>query len=483
MAKKPNLVFFLADEMRADALGQFGNEASITPNMDGMTDDGAVSFRNAYCQNPVCTPSRCSFLTGWYPHTKGHRTMHFLLEPNDPMLLKVLKDQGYHVLWIGRNDVIPADRDFTPYCHEFYPGSDRFNPKAPHKDPVKADPDNPIYSFQLGKLDKLNGFASMDWNCVNRAIEFLKSLPAESEEPFCLYISLSFPHPPYGCEDPWFSMIDRSKIRGIRPVPEDWSGKASMLKAIHDKQGLQKWDESRFVELRATYLAMVARFDHQFGMILNELKNKNFYDDTAVFLFSDHGDYAGDYGIAEKNQNTFENSLSNIPLIIKPQAGVKITPRISHALVELVDIPATVAELAGFELDYTQFGKSLVHLLAAEETHRDAVFCEGGRIHGETQAMELQHGPDSPYWPRLSTEHCEGPEHTKAVMVLSGSFKYIERLYEKSELYNLEEDPDELQNRIDDPQYAELIRSMRKRLLRFYMETTDFVPAKMDRRF
>ena len=74
---RPNIVYFVADQMRTDSLHHMGNQASITPNLDAVCEEG-VSFRNAYCQNPVCVPSRNSFLSGLYPHTTGHRTMHFL---------------------------------------------------------------------------------------------------------------------------------------------------------------------------------------------------------------------------------------------------------------------------------------------------------------------------------------------------------------------------------------------------------------------
>lgn len=488
MAARPNFVFFLADQMRADTVHHLGNPASRTPNLDSLCTD-AVSFSNAYCQNPVCVPSRCSFLTGWYPHTKGHRTMHYLLEKDDPMLLKFLKQNGYLVEWIGRNDVIPADHDFSPYCDEFFSGStgtgkDFLKNTADSEKSWRGSPySDTYYSFYIGRLDKSGQGMKGDWVCISKALEFLETVSDTSVRPFCLYISLTFPHPPYGCEDPWFSNIDRNLIPPRRSIPSSNSGKACILEKIRERQRLSNWSEERFTELRATYLAMVSRFDYQLGLIVDKLKDKGLYNDTNLLVFSDHGDYTGDYGIVEKNQNTFEDPLVNVPLIIKPSAGIGITPRITPVLAELVDIPATVADLAGLTLDYVQFGKSLRHVLEKEELHRDAVFSEGGRVHGERQAMELGHGKDSLYWPRLSCQASEGDEHSKAVMIRTGHIKYIERLYGESELYDLEKDPEELFNVINDSRYHDLIPELQKRLLRFYIETTDYVPDRRDRRF
>lgn len=91
MAKRPHIIIFNPDEMRADALHHLGNEASITPNLDKLIEADGQSFSNAYCQNPVCVPSRCSFFTGLYPHVRGHRTMSYLLHPGEDSLLKELK--------------------------------------------------------------------------------------------------------------------------------------------------------------------------------------------------------------------------------------------------------------------------------------------------------------------------------------------------------------------------------------------------------
>ena len=119
---------------------------------------------------------------------------------------------------------------------------------------------------------------------------------------------------------------------------------------------------------------MVSRFDHQLGLIQEKLQETGFYDDTHLIVFSDHGDYTGDYTITEKVQNCFEDPISNVPLLIKPAKSIQSVPRITKAQAELVDLPATIAELAEIELSYTQFGRSLVHVLTGDEEHKDAVF-------------------------------------------------------------------------------------------------------------
>ncbi|MBN2150850.1 MAG: sulfatase-like hydrolase/transferase, partial [Candidatus Lokiarchaeota archaeon] len=101
--RRPHLVIFNPDQWRGDFLHHVGCDAAVTPNMDKLAAEG-VSFRRAFCQNPVSTPSRCSFMTGWYPHTRGHRTMHHMLHPErgEPNLLAILKREGYFVWWGGK---------------------------------------------------------------------------------------------------------------------------------------------------------------------------------------------------------------------------------------------------------------------------------------------------------------------------------------------------------------------------------------------
>ena len=88
MNGKPHIIIFNPDEMRADSLGHLGNPAARTPFLDRFAREEAVSFSRAFCQNPVCVPSRCSFFTGLYPHVNGHRTMTHLLHPGETTLFK-----------------------------------------------------------------------------------------------------------------------------------------------------------------------------------------------------------------------------------------------------------------------------------------------------------------------------------------------------------------------------------------------------------
>jgi arylsulfatase A-like enzyme len=176
-----------------------------------------------------------------------------------------------------------------------------------------------------------------------------------------------------------------------------------------------------------------------------------------------------------------------VPLVIKPPSWVSVKPRISDAMVELVDFSATVEAMAGITPGHTHFGRSLLPVLAGEtDEHRDAVFCEGGRLHGERQCMELESSssqrPAGQYWPRVNLQSSEGPEHTKAVMCRTRDYKYVRRLYEKDELYDLRADPRELHNRIDDPALAGVLAAHKERLLTFYQETCDVVPFDTDRR-
>ena len=487
MRSRPNIVIFNPDHYRGEALGHLGNPCVHTPNLDELAETNAVSFRNAFCQNPVCTPSRCCFMTGWYPHVRGHRTIFHMLRDDEPDLLSRLKNAGYFVWWGGKGDLIPAQHGFEKCCDVRFPCPENVK-RLP--DGWRGDPsDDGFHSFFYGKLEKDESetiYRDSDWAYVEGAIDQIGNLP--QDKPFCLWLALRYPDPPFAVEEPFFSMIDRNKVPPRIPPPADWCGKASMLKGIYERTGLQNWSEEKWNELRAVYYGMCSRVDYQLGLVIKALKEQGKYDNTVLFFFSDHAMYAGDYGVVDINQNTFEDSLIRVPFVMKPPKGVPVDPGITESLIELTDLVPTVEDLTGLTPTHSHFGKSLLPVVANRKaTHRDAVFCEGGRLHGERHCMEIQYlpghqDPDDLFYPRLSLQAQEGPEHTKAVMCRTKAHKYIRRHYENNELYDLEKDPWELNNVVNDPEYTEVINDLKERMLNWYTETCDVVPFDADKR-
>ena len=157
---------------------------------------------------------------------------------------------------------------------------------------------------------------------------------------------------------------------------------------------------------------------------------------------------------------------------------------INGNLVELTDLCATVYDLAGIKCDRQSFSQSLLPSIMDKNTpHREYVFCEGGRLSGETNCSESNNilSEDDIYAPRLLLQSKEDGTHTKAAMVRSKEYKYVMRLYEKDEFYVLADG--ERINRIDDENYQPVIRKMKEELLGWYMKTCDIVPKEYDERF
>src|SRR5687768_11483704 len=106
--RRPNFIFYMPDELRADSVHCVDGQPVRTPHMDRLAAEGAV-FAQHYTTNTVCSPSRCALMTGWYPHVRGHRTLQHLLQPQEPNMLKYLKRAGYHVEWHGKNDLLAVE--------------------------------------------------------------------------------------------------------------------------------------------------------------------------------------------------------------------------------------------------------------------------------------------------------------------------------------------------------------------------------------
>ena len=472
---KINFLFFMPETLRADSVGCLGNKVVNTPNMDNIAKEG-VSFVNCFAQHTVCSPSRCSMFTGLYPHTKGHRTLTYLLQAHERNLFRDLKENGYYTQCFGRNDLLAQDAKSSSF--------DSIGPKdLKFENPFPRNPwpEGHKYrkSFYYGKRPKKMG-KDFDWACIQSACDFLDDPPSE---PFCLYLSLLFVHPPYTVEEPYFSMYERKEV--LPSIPANFTSKRPFMKLLHRVQGIDKLSEEDKREIRAVYYGMVTRVDHQLGKIIEKLKDTGRYDDTAIFIFSDHGDYTGDYGLVEKWWTGFQDCLLNTPFIAKipgfPPAGKKET------MIEMIDLYPTVLELAGIEAPHSHFGKSLVGLLRRNEDYlRDAVFAEGGHLETEKYCFEPvldETVLDGMYYEKTTLPRKYGPKvFAKAIMIRTNKFKYIYCPDDINELYDLEDDPQELYNLAGKPQVSDIEQTLREEILRWLIRTVDTVPFKWDKR-
>ena len=209
-AKKPNLVFFMPDEMRAESIACYGNPVVKTPNIDRLAREG-TRFSHCYVQYPVCGASRCSLMTGWPTHVHGHRSLYYFLRPDEPNLFRYLKQNGYDVFWYGKNDLL-ASQSFTGSVTEWGSHPGRGRPQSGTRDPWKLD-DPRYYSFLYEEGGDRRDYS--DWGNVQAGIRILER---DHDKPFCLFLPLGSPHPPYTAPQGFHNMYDPAKLPPLRPI-------------------------------------------------------------------------------------------------------------------------------------------------------------------------------------------------------------------------------------------------------------------------
>lgn len=472
---RPNVVLFVTDQWRAKDAGYWGNSVVQSPHIDKLAEEG-TGFRNCFVQNPVSTPSRVSMATGWYCHVNGHRTMHHMLRRHEPNMLRYFKEAGYQVWWGGKNDMLAEDVA-ADSCHDRIQGTG--GRKTVNAGPWKPE-DRLYHTFLWGEMPENYGMSLSDDYVAEQAVEFINS---PSHEPYFMLVNQSYPHPPYAVAEPHFSMYGRAGVPLPIAPPQGFRRKPRILQKIHERMRMNKVTEEELREIVSVYYGMITKTDRNLGNIIEALKETSAWDNTVVVATSDHGDFVGDYGLTEKTQNTFEDVLVNVPFAIRVP-GCAPLPAPSDALIEMVDLLPTLAEACGVELGHTHFGRSLLPLLRGETAeHRDHVFSEGGALATEVHTHETDRPRENIYWSRVALQGAEPELHGKAVMVRSKDWKYVRRLYDTDELYDLRNDPDEVNNVIDEPSAGPVRDELLAAMADWFIETGDQVPWRWDLRW
>ncbi len=471
---RPNLVFFMPDELRADALSCYGNPVCRTPHLDRLAARG-TKFNQCHISYPVCGASRCSLLTGWPTSVRGHRSLYYFLRQHEPNLFRYLRSGGYDVYWYGKNDALAAESFPDSVTEWNYFPWEKTSPKFDQsRNPYKLG-DPLYYSFLYNQAGDRR--RTGDFHNLQAAIRILER--KERDRPFCIFLPLSYPHPPYSAPEDLHNLYNPDDLPPLRPIGLD--RKPAFHAGIRKTYGIENLPEKTFRKIHAVYLGMVSYTDWLLGELLEAVERTNHSNDTAMFVFSDHGDYAGDYGLVEKWPSGLEDCLTRIPLIARVPGAAE-----GHAckeMVELFDVMATSLELAGIEARHTHFARSLLPQMHGQpgDPHR-AAFAEGGYNIYEPQCFEPPRDPAEIYHAKIQQEQ-EHPETvSRAAMVRTQTHKLILRPNGQSELYDYRSDPQELQNLYGNSTAPTQQCDLERSLAAWYINTTGIAPFEKDQR-
>ena len=444
MTEKPNILWICTDQQRYDTIGALGNDFVETPNIDGLVADG-VTYTHAYCQSPICTPSRASFLTGMYPSTVHlTRNGNSVFPDGQKLVPRYLADAGYDCGLIGKLHLASAYQRIEPrtddgynFCDYSHAPRDDWSEGHGYADWVRDQ------GFILGDLIKSSDgipheLHQTTW-CAEKTIEFIRK---SRSRPWMASVNIYDPHPPFNPPTSYRDKFDVSQMPGPLFRDSDLSQQAALECVdfqskvmrpheldIRDPKYPERGRSADGKELQAAYYAMINLIDDQVGRIVSVLEDDGIRENTVIIFTSDHGEMLGDHGLIQKGCRFYEG-LVRVPLIISwPKQFLKGVQ--SDALVELIDKAPTILEIAGIDLPEKMQGRSLLSMLRGEKplaTHRPHTRCE--------------------YYDAL-----EEPDHSSATMFRDERYKLVVyHGHDLGELYDLQEDPEEFENMWSEPE-------------------------------
>ncbi len=479
-SEKPNIVLILTDQQRTDTLGYRGRTPCRTPNIDRLAREG-VSFDRALCTNPLCTPSRASIFTGKYAHQVGMMMNNSTLY-DSPVLTERLRTLGYHTAYAGKwhlepnrqpkalvsqaealglaevhgGTVLPQGRRIVDRWFDVAAGQENDLYSAwceaqglPDGWTV-SDPDvrthrKPSMSIPRTKVQDLPVDKTYDAWVTDYALQFLHERP--KDQPFFLVSSYFGPHPPFLIPEPYYSMYADDI-----PEPPNFGPQPGHPQAMHTSFYRQLWQDhgenwDDWKKSMAVYWGYVTMMDDLVGRMVGALEAEGILDDTLVIFASDHGEMLGSHGLWQK-MVSYEEAL-RVPFVMRYPR--RIDPGIrSQANVSLIDIPATILSLLGEDVPETMLSRDLSPAFkTADEFQSDAYrFSEHDPLGAWHQAVKWR-------------------------MVTDNRLKYVWNQGDRHELYDLEKDPFETINCIDEPAYADDLARLRDRLFAWMIQTSD----------
>ncbi len=450
-AEPMNVLFIVSDDLTNNALGSYGSVAK-SPNIDKIAAKG-VRFERAYCQFPLCNPSRTSFLTGLRPDSSRvyeNATQFRKTVPDTQSLGQTFQKGGYFVARVGKlyHYGVPAQIG-TDGLDDDASWQHVVNPRGRDKDDEEKD-----LIFTLNPMAKGSSRfgGTLSWLAAGgtdeeqtdgkTAIEVVKLLEKSKDKPFFLACGFFRPHTPYVAPKKYFDMYPTDSIV-LPEVPANHRDSAPAAAFGSDKKEQAKLTDPLRKQAIQAYYASVTFMDAQVGKVLDALETLKIADKTIVVFISDHGYHLGEHGLWQK-MSLFENS-ARVPLVIY-DPRVKGNGKVCTRTVELVDLHATLADLCGIPAPQTD-GTSLKPLLEDPTAKWDRpAFTQVSR--GTPTATGEVTGKN-PWFMGYS--------------VRNDRYRYTEWDGGKkgAQLYDYSADPGELTNLADDPKHAETVKQLK----------------------
>jgi len=429
---KPNVLFLICDDLNCD-LGTYGHPLVESPNIDRLARRG-VQFNHAYCQMAFCGPSRASFMTSLYPDqtlVKGNQQYVRTHIPQVVTFSQAFRNAGYFAARIGKIYHYDVPRDIgTGGYDDPHSWNQTINPRGRDMD------DGHLIRniFRIPGHQPLSGLAAdgqdheqTDGIAAAEAVELLERFTRQ-DRPFFLAVGLFRPHLPFVAPKKYFDLYPPDR-NAVPAVPEGYldtlpEGARSIRNRILKASDLTDDIARRIMQ---AYYACNSFADAQIGVVLDALESTGLADNTIVVFTSDHGYHMGEHGLWHKG-TLFENS-ARVPLIIAGP-GVKAKGVKTDSLAEMVDIYPTIAELCGVPTPDYLSGVSLAPVL----TNPDA----------KPRSSALTHqGGYSVRTPRFRFTRWGSGRDSDNV-----------------ELYDHQDDPEELRNLARDPKYADEVHRL-----------------------
>ncbi len=464
----------MCDQLKANALGLYGNPDVVTPNLERLASAGTLYERH-YVTAPMCVPSRTAFWSGMYPHSSGIRHNQVLLPPGSPHYARLLDDNGYTLELFGKDHCFQgADKDLF---------NSRF--ELGHRGLQSAERDSQARAVADFLKDTALNKTATECRTIpyppeacstsliaNRTVEFLSNWKDSGAEPFCAWVSFPDPHHPLAAPEPYASMYQPDEITMPPEREGELDDKMERQRVFHHLMEFDKTSEADLRKAVAMYYGMISYLDDGIGIILDALDRLDLAEDTIVVFTADHGDYAGEHGMMLKS-GTFYDCMTRVPLIVSWPGGAP-EGETRDDLVSNIDVMPTVMSLAGLESEKPVHGRLLPGI--GGETPREAVFAEHGAGGPRVLMSDLEQYPD--YTTPLKNlvvrvMHARNAEG-RPKMVRTDRWKYVyDPMDPVDELYDMDNDPWELTNVAAFPEYADVRSELRDRLLRWSIMTED----------